>query len=316
MDDTNTPSLNPNYGKDNDTDDGYDTSDGIKTNIENNSSTEDTAQIEKNASGKESESVLNTTIPDPKAIDTNSKKTLNTPNSSTPMNANFEKAVVQQSKINENEDKNNGLIKTIITVILIIIAWPIGIILMWVWTGWKKWLKLLITGIGCLAFLALFGTAILGFISSFINTSGSIEKAKELSGGINIINSKYDDSMARADSAELLNALERYYVTNKLYPWGKDISLTPPPNPGVPGQLVQSAHWLDQGSFSLLAKTEIKNEYTKRENLSRLYVFWDRKEDLIKVCFKPLSDDVVVAKYNNLGIITANGDYWCIPEEN
>lgn len=35
--------------------------------------------------------------------------------------------------------------KTIVTVLLLIFAFPIGLILMWAWTNWPKWVKVIIT---------------------------------------------------------------------------------------------------------------------------------------------------------------------------
>jgi uncharacterized protein (DUF983 family) len=35
--------------------------------------------------------------------------------------------------------------KTIITILLLIFIYPIGLILMWVWTGWKTWVKVLVS---------------------------------------------------------------------------------------------------------------------------------------------------------------------------
>lgn len=35
--------------------------------------------------------------------------------------------------------------KTIITILLLIFVYPVGLILMWAWTGWKTWVKILIS---------------------------------------------------------------------------------------------------------------------------------------------------------------------------
>lgn len=35
--------------------------------------------------------------------------------------------------------------KTLITILLLVFVFPVGFILMWVWTKWKLWVKLLIT---------------------------------------------------------------------------------------------------------------------------------------------------------------------------
>lgn len=37
--------------------------------------------------------------------------------------------------------------KTIIVVLLLVFAFPVGLILMWIWTAWPKWTKWLLTSI-------------------------------------------------------------------------------------------------------------------------------------------------------------------------
>ncbi len=45
--------------------------------------------------------------------------------------------------------------KTIVTVLLLIFVYPIGLIVMWVWPTWPRWIKWLITTPVILFFLAL-----------------------------------------------------------------------------------------------------------------------------------------------------------------
>lgn len=45
--------------------------------------------------------------------------------------------------------------KTIITVIVLLLAYPIGLILMWSWVSWPRWLRILIS-LPVLLFLAIF----------------------------------------------------------------------------------------------------------------------------------------------------------------
>lgn len=44
--------------------------------------------------------------------------------------------------------KNNGAsqdARTIVTVLLLLFAWPVGLIVMWVWSKWPTWLQFIIT---------------------------------------------------------------------------------------------------------------------------------------------------------------------------
>lgn len=77
--------------------------------------------------------------------------------------------------------QNNGIssdTRTLITVLLLVFAFPAGFILMWVWTSWPKWVKFLITGI--LAFFILiwfliFATAIM----LSVNPQAQLERAED-----------------------------------------------------------------------------------------------------------------------------------------
>lgn len=67
--------------------------------------------------------------------------------------------------------------KTIVTVLLLIFAYPIGFLLMWFWTRWKVWVKLLISAPGCLIFIVFLGFFAVGFLAA-LNPSGSLQRAK------------------------------------------------------------------------------------------------------------------------------------------
>ncbi len=53
--------------------------------------------------------------------------------------------------------------KTIITILLLIFAYPIGLILTYVWTKWPKWLKILLTVPLVLAIIGIFFAVLVGF---------------------------------------------------------------------------------------------------------------------------------------------------------
>lgn len=55
------------------------------------------------------------------------------------------------------------LLKSIITIIMIIVFFPIGLLLMWLITTWPKWLKIVIT-------LIFLGLMLLGFLTGFLGT--------------------------------------------------------------------------------------------------------------------------------------------------
>lgn len=66
------------------------------------------------------------------------------------------------------QSANNGLsedTKTIITVLLLIFAFPIGVILMWIWVRWPRWVKILISLVIIIPFVAIFASIIVLIIN-------------------------------------------------------------------------------------------------------------------------------------------------------
>jgi len=55
--------------------------------------------------------------------------------------------------LNSPAQSNPDDTKTIVTVVLLFFFFPVGIVMMWVWTSWKKSIKVLITVLGCLPFV-------------------------------------------------------------------------------------------------------------------------------------------------------------------
>lgn len=69
---------------------------------------------------------------------------------------------------NPSENTNN-----ILTFLLLIFAYPIGIIVMWLWTKWARWVKILVT-------LPIILVVLFGFIIGFAataNPNAQIKKA-------------------------------------------------------------------------------------------------------------------------------------------
>lgn len=63
--------------------------------------------------------------------------------------------------------------KTIITALLLIFIYPVGLILMWFWTSWKTWLKILLS---LPIILLIFLPFLIGLLA-VVNPSAQIKKA-------------------------------------------------------------------------------------------------------------------------------------------
>ena len=67
--------------------------------------------------------------------------------------------------------------KTLVTILLLIFVGPVGFIVMWVWSGWKVWVNLLLTFVGVLL-VAVPIVAAVALIA--VNPKGQLEKARLL----------------------------------------------------------------------------------------------------------------------------------------
>lgn len=63
---------------------------------------------------------------------------------------------------------------SILTLLLLIFVYPIGVIVMWLWTKWAKWVKVLVTA--PIVLIILFGVLI-GFAST-VNVADQVKKAE------------------------------------------------------------------------------------------------------------------------------------------
>jgi hypothetical protein len=61
----------------------------------------------------------------------------------------------------ETKKKKTGSDMTLLTIILLIVLPPVGLIVMWVGTSWKTWVRALITGVAILIVIARIGLSIL-----------------------------------------------------------------------------------------------------------------------------------------------------------
>ncbi|QQG40966.1 MAG: hypothetical protein HYV37_01435 [Candidatus Levyibacteriota bacterium] len=79
---------------------------------------------------------------------------------------------------NQNQGMSEDT-KTIITVLLLIFVFPVGVILMWVWMKWPTWVKILITLVMILPLLVVIGAvSALGLLVA-VNPAGMVVKAND-----------------------------------------------------------------------------------------------------------------------------------------
>lgn len=117
------------------------------------------------------------------------------------------------------------------------------------------------------------------------------------------------DQSLESDSAELLNAFERYYTAFYEYPWTALGQVNPSET------LVSSANgsaWLTE----LVAKDEVKPQFKDRSSWSRIYV--TQSGTIVYICFDPASttfqaqaDAAGKTRSGSSGCTT--GCYICIP---
>jgi len=88
------------------------------------------------------------------------------------------------------------------------------------------------------------------------------------------------DSRTESDSAELLNALERYFTATFNYPWSTG------PNETAVGTGAQQQSWMQ----ALVDNGEVKQEFLRRSTWSKVYVTQGAAQ-LVYVCFIPSSID-------------------------
>jgi hypothetical protein len=83
---------------------------------------------------------------------------------------------VQQQTVVQGSDNNEG-VKTVVTVLLLIFVYPIGVIVSWFLPKWKLWVKLLVSLPLVLGFVMIaLGVALLA-----MNPSAQLKKAQFIS---------------------------------------------------------------------------------------------------------------------------------------
>ncbi|MFZ2152871.1 MAG: hypothetical protein WAV41_02325 [Microgenomates group bacterium] len=108
-------------------------------------------------------------------------------------------------------NQNTGLsedTKTIIVVLLLILVYPVGLILMFVWMKWPMWVKLLVALPTSLIFLAIVGIMVVGVLAG-VNPRLQMDKAADMA--------------TRNNAMEMVYASERYFAKYDKYPWGNKV---------------------------------------------------------------------------------------------
>lgn len=103
----------------------------------------------------------------------------------------------------ENQKHDTGT-RTIVTVLVLLFAYPIGVLLMWFWTKWPKWVKILVTFPIILLAIAIIGIILALFVAT-------IDPTKQLG--------KAQDANYRNTAQEFSSAIQRYYKNNQTLPW-------------------------------------------------------------------------------------------------
>ncbi len=159
--------------------------------------------------------------------------------------------LVQSAQSPVNQTQNQGIsenTKTIIAVILLVFAYPIGLLLMWFWTKWPRWAKIVISLPLFLAILGILAVALLATINPVkqLNQAKCAQQCinsenkntcmdtciKNINTTLPITPNYYGNTkealgqQAKQDISELQPALELYLVDNKSYP--KDLSFLVP----------------------------------------------------------------------------------------
>ncbi len=90
--------------------------------------------------------------------------------------------------------------KTIITILLLVFAYPVGLIMMFVWMDWKWWVKTLVL------------LPVISFVLIMISALSVIKPAIQIN--------KAADAKALVEATTIISEMNQYYAENKSYPWG------------------------------------------------------------------------------------------------
>ena len=116
------------------------------------------------------------------------------------------------------------------------------------------------------------------------------------------------DGTKKSDSAALLSAVNRYYVSyDGVFPWGSVSNCSAPSSNGT--SAVASC-WLNR----LVSVGEIDSSFANGQNISSFIVTLDASS-VVHVCFVPESQAFLSQAYqNSRGINVSSGTHICVPE--
>ena len=119
---------------------------------------------------------------------------------------------------------------------------------------------------------------------------------------------KARDGTKKTDSAALLSAINRYYVSyNGVYPWGSVSGCSAPLNNGTS---VVASCWLNR----LVSVGELDSSFASSSNISSFIVTLD-SSSVVHICFAPASQAFLSQAYqSSSGTNVSPGTHVCFPE--
>jgi len=160
-------------------------------------------------------------------------------------------SLVQSAQSPINQTQNQGIsenTKAIITAILLVFAYPIGLLLMWFWAKWPRWVKIVISLPLFLAILGILAVVLLATINPVkqLNQAKCAQQCvnsenkntcidtciKNINTTLPTTQNYYGNTkealgqQAKSDMGELQAALELYRADNQSYP--QNLSLLVP----------------------------------------------------------------------------------------
>lgn len=167
----------------------------------------------------------------------------------------------------ESHDSNT---KTIVTVLVLLFAYPLGLIIMWLWPKWPKWIKFLVT---IPLILAILGIS----VAMLVATKDPLKNL-----------AKAQDAHIQNSAQELSNALFRYNDENEAFPWETPAATSSAEPCQKPQQSYVSTTFMPCVR-TLIDNNQLKSGFVSTrvviEILSKLVVNDNGKD--ISVCFMP-----------------------------
>ncbi|OGC46883.1 hypothetical protein A2713_01560 [candidate division WWE3 bacterium RIFCSPHIGHO2_01_FULL_35_17] len=119
---------------------------------------------------------------------------------------------------------------------------------------------------------------------------------------------KASDGTKKTDSAALLSAVNRYFVSyNGVYPWASVSNCSAPSSNGTS---TVSSCWLNR----LVSVGEVDSSFANGSNISSFIVTLDASS-VVHICFVPASQAFLSQAYqNSSGASATPGTHICVPE--